>query len=729
VSHENVFPPRPFSAAFGLEHPGKLVVRMCACIFSLAIVLICMSATSQAQQPWSGVLDPNRGTDWTQAGVVGGIPSGSWSQCGATIAPYGSSGAPASPSTITTALQNCSGKNQYVLLGAGTFYLNNGICMTGINNVELRGSGANSTFLKFTGAASCNGGNGSALVGFQSSDGTWFGNPGTVYNWTSGYAKGSNQIVLSSGAKIVAGSTMIFLDQCDTGYSGSPCAGAATDNGNFFNCGDGYSGGKGCSVMGADDGNGRKNRFQSEIVQAVSCSPSCGNSGTTTVTITPALIHPNWSSGQTPQAWLIQPSSFVGLRNLAIDGSATQDTAGVSFVNMENSWVQGVALLHSWDIGIYMVTASHISVADNYVFDTGQNLKYGDPMSIKDTVGANNLIQNNIVQATRIAIMNGEGPAAGDVIAYNFTVNGNDAADGLWGMLWQHSNGDDYDLYEGNVSNQMFEDQIHGTHLMLTMYRNFLTGWESCANGNCGGAAAKDAQLSAADVLSYNRYSNWIANVLGTPGIANEYSYTGTDYYTSNADRSIWNVSSGNNGGNYIVPTDNTTGATLYRWGNYDTFHNATQWSTSEVPTGLSPYPQASPSTSCTSSLGCPASFYLSGRPSWWPSSIPFPAIGPDVTNGNVGICSGTLNTKGQYAGLPALSSSQCVGTSLTASSWGGHVNGIPAMACYLNVMNGPPDGTGGALPFDAASCYGSSGSTSNSPGTPVGLSGNIVQH
>jgi len=702
-------------------------MRTYALIFSVVMVLICFPAPSHGQL-WSGVLSSDRGADWTQAGVIGGIPSGSWSQCGATIAPYGSSGAPAAPSTIATALQNCSGKSQYVLLGPGTFYLNNGICMTGLNNVELRGSGSNSTFLVFSGAAGCNNGNGTALVGFQSSDGTWFGNPGTVYNWTSGYAKGSNQIVLSSGAKITAGSTMIFLDQCDSGYTGAPCAGSPRDNGNFFNCGDGYSGGNGCSVMGPDDGNGRAHRFQNEIVQAVSCNPSCGNSGQTTVTVTPALIHPNWSSGQTPQAWLIQPSSYVGLRNLTINGAATQDTAGVSFVNMANSWVQGVAVLHSWNIGIYIVTASHITVADNYVFDTGQNLKYADPMSIKDTVGANNLIQNNIIQATRVAIMNGEGPAAGDVIAYNFTVNGNDAADGMFGMLWQHSNGDDYDLYEGNVSNQMFEDQIHGTHLMLTMYRNLLTGWESCANGNCGGAAAKDAQLSAADVLSYNRYSNWIGNVLGTPGVHNEYSFTGTDYYTSNADRSIWNVSSGNNAGNYVVPTDLLTGTTLFRWGNYDTFHNATQWNAAEVPSALSVLPNPLP-TSCIAGGTCPASLYLSGRPSWWSSSIPFPAIGPDVTNGNLGICSGTLNTKGQYAGVPALSSSQCVGTSLTASSWGGHVNAIPAMACYLNVMNGPPDGTGGALPFDSSTCYGASGSTSSTPGTPIGLSGNIVQH
>jgi hypothetical protein len=37
----------------------------------------------------------------------------------------------------------------------------------------------------------------------------------------------------------------------------------------------------------------------------------------------------------------------------------------------------------------------------------------------------------------------------------------------------------------------------------------------------------------------------------------------------------------------------------------------------------------------------------------------------------------------------------------------GGHINEIPAMACYLNTMGGPPTGTGGVLSFNAGNCYG----------------------
>ena len=85
---------------------------------------------------------------------------------------------------------------------------------------------------------------------------------------------------------------------------------------------------------------------------------------------------------------------------------------------------------------------------------------------------------------------------------------------------------------------------------------------------------------------------------------------------------------------------------------------------------------------------------------------IPFPAIGPDVLSGNVGVCSGVLNTVGHYSGVAAISGVQCIGTSLS-SAWAGHVNANPAMSCYLNVMGGPPDGTGRALNFNASTCYG----------------------
>ena len=690
-----------------------------------ACMVFCFGAVGQAQL-WSGVISPDRAVDWTQAGIPGGIPSTTWTQCGPTIPAY-----TGSPSIIINALnysgsgyKKCSA-NQYIQLGAGTFNLSGGIRSVGVSNVELRGMGADQTHLIFSSASPCQGGNGTCLVGFESSDSTYpLMPPANIYNWTSGYSKGTNTITLSSGSNITAKSTWIVLDQCDTGYTGAPCAGSATDNHGFFVCSDQVNGSNGCTGDGPDTGLARTHRFQWEIVEAISCSPACGKKGPTTVTISPALQHPNWSAGQTPQAWLVQPAQYAGFRNFSVDGSGTNSTAGVSFNNCSYCWATGIAVLHSYNMGIWLSQDIHAQIENNYIFDAGQHLTYADPTGIKHN-GSNNLMQNNIIEAVRPAFL-AEGPSNGSVIAYNFTINNYTGDDFLFGGLWEHSTADDYELYEGNVADQMFEDQLHGTHLMETFYRNLFTGFESCGNGQCGSYSAKDVSTSTVVDIAYNRYANYVANVLGTPGFTNTLeSVNGAGYIVNTT---AWVVGNGVTGTPVVVPPDPLVGTTMFRWGNYDVVSAATVWNTSNVPTGLASYGNSVPSSTCTSTSSCPNSIYLPSRPTWWPASIPFPAIGPDISGGNLGICSGTLNTRGQFAGVAALTSAQCApGPALNPSQWGGHVNAIPAMACYLNQMAGPPDGSGPALTFNASSCYPAS-SQGLVPPAPSNLTNTVVQ-
>jgi len=162
---------------------------------------------------WAGILAPSRAIEWSGAGVPGGIPSGSWTQCGSTIAPYGSSGSPASPSTINNAIAACA-PNTYVQLGAGTFYLSSGIVVEGHNSVEVRGMGASSTSLVFSGADSCQGA--SATICFASSDINWAGGPTNVAGWTAAsYAPGTTTISLASVPNLAVGNP-ILLDQLDS---------------------------------------------------------------------------------------------------------------------------------------------------------------------------------------------------------------------------------------------------------------------------------------------------------------------------------------------------------------------------------------------------------------------------------------------------------------------------------------------------------------------------------
>ena len=115
----------------------------------LLIVLAFVPGVAHAQA-WSGILDPTRAIDWSTAGVPGGIPSGSWTQCGSTIqaSTYGN-GASDATSGIQTALNGC-GVNQFVLLSSGTFLINSYLVIP--SSVVLRGGGANNTTLKLNGS-------------------------------------------------------------------------------------------------------------------------------------------------------------------------------------------------------------------------------------------------------------------------------------------------------------------------------------------------------------------------------------------------------------------------------------------------------------------------------------------------------------------------------------------------------------------------------------------------
>jgi hypothetical protein len=679
----------------------------------LFLISILLAPSVVHAQAWSGIISPSRAIDWTQAGIPGGPPDANWTQCGSTISAYSGTSA-----TISNALAACAGTNKYVLLGPGTFNLSTGFSFPTGGHVVLRGSGANSTFLSIGAGAGVNCFFGTVFICVRPTDTTYTQSPGNVVNWTAGYSQGSRQITLSSVAGIVANQTLIILDQCDTGLTGAGCTGSNVDNGNFFVCEDLYNGITGCSINGPDGAAGRPHRFQSEYVMATAIN---GN----VVTLSQPLKHPNWNSGQTPQAWIVQPIINAGIENLAIDGAPAGSSVptGIQFFNSYQGWVSGVKLTNMYEWFINNIQVSHMLFQNNYLFHANG---HPDPYGIRIQSGGDDVTQNNIIQQVRIATSY-DGPESGGVVAYNFSVNQFYPSDFMFGAYWTHSAGDDFNLWEGNIGDQMQNDNLHGSHLMETKFRNFFWGWESCANGQCGsGGFPKDAGTQGMVDASNSRYTNNIANVLGTHGFHNAYQETSA---------AIWAVGDGNGATTPPRPTDIVVGTTMLRWANYDTVTNAVRfcgsasnsgWATacasaSEVPTAAPVYPNSVPTVGDTGAgqSPIPASFYLTSKPSWFGSAA-WPPIGPDVSGGNVGQCSGTLNTPGHFSGLPATTNTQCTGTSL-ATGWAGHVNANPAMNCYLNVMGGVPDGTGGVLPFNPSACYGGS-TVSQGPSPPTNL-------
>ena len=647
--------------------------------------------------PWTGIISSARAMDWSKAGVIGGIPSGSWSQCGATL--------PAATTTaaqIQTAITNC-GTNQYVLLGPGTFNLAASIDFLSKNNVELRGSGANSTFLVFSAASATCGGKTAAtqLIGMCGPDPSYETQPPTnVHGWTAGYTQGQNTVTFDSTTGIVpvgSGSpTMLIMNQDDTGFSSYPAAGSSVDNGNYFVCAPQYSAGTGCSDNGQDaatPGNFLNFRWQHEVGIATAV-----NSGTGVVTLQQPLKHANWNSTQVPKVWFFSTMMNSGITNMSISLGST-GAVPIAMYGCYGCWISGVRINDFSNWGILALVNSHSTISNNYIFKAAAA---ADPYGIRAVGNGDMLIQNNIVQDVRSPIVF-DFWDVGSVVAYNFTINDNTSATGGGNMsssLWCHSAGCDFHLWEGNISAALAEDNIHGVHLNETAYRNFFSGWESCASGNCGGSTAKGYPVSGlyTDAVGYrneDRYGNVVGNIVGTPGYHNNYILT-ANQNSGNAGY-VYAIGSGN-----VAPSDPLTLSTMLLWDNYDTYHASVQENISEVPTGAPVYPNPVPTKSYTGAGGgLPCSFYLSCsvRPSWWAATIPFPAIGPDVTAGNVGQCTGSIappQTIAQ-AGVAATAASQCTGTGAIATAWGGHINANPAMANYLSA-GGRPDGTGPVL-------------------------------
>jgi hypothetical protein len=303
---------------------------------------------------------------------------------------------------------------------------------------------------------------------------------------------------------------------------------------------------------------------------------------------------------------------------------------------------------------------------------------------------SDDLIQNNILQFIAAPLMM-NGSCSGCVIAYNFAIN--DFFTASTGYVQastnQHTAGIDMLLYEGNFAPQFYADNFHGTHNLVTVFRNQFIGNDgACYNGTPPyGESACNTNQVAMDIRAYSRFYNLIGNVLGQGGTSNGYQ---------SGSKPIYRIGGGNSANGVTVPSDSLVASTLMRWGNYDVVSGAVRWcgnssspgwattcgSVSEVPMGLSKYANAVPATTAL-----PASFYLSAKPAWWPSGKAWPPIGPDVTGGN-------------------------------SPNAGGHAYTIPAEDCYLNVMGGAPSGTGGVLTFSASRCYSTASATLPMPPT-----------
>jgi hypothetical protein len=643
--------------------------------------------------PWTGVLSQARAIDWSRnnAGVVGGIPSASWTQCVTSACnTVTSAGVAATAAQINAALASAT-SDTYVLLATGTYSLNATLVMQ--PNVVLRGAGPNLTSLVFASGGTygtpCGLG---AQVCFIDSLGQSYSStsvePGGTNSATfcgdatSGscnntYHQGDTTVQLSNvGSTGVVNGQYINLDQIND----NPTTASSNTSG-LIVC-DNQSATDGCSLEGGAPGRcstgaggspcvsgGGIDRNLIQIVQVVSgCASACTGAGPFTVTITPGLYSLKWNTSQSPGAWWSANNmQNSGIENLSIDSTAV-GTASESAIWMHgafNCWVLNVRSISPNRNHVWFWGSAHDTVQSSYFFGTQSTTSqaYG----VESFISSDNLVINNIFQQVTAPIE--MGPSQGSVFAYNFAINDVFNPPPTWmqqAFSWRHDAGVLYNLSEGNLSSGYWSDVFHGNGGANTAFRNYAVGWQS----------GKTQETVPVQSFSYNREDNFIGNVLGCNNATSAYpGNCGSPYHTTyqsstgvGAAQIIYDLGAGNSesgcGSNCTVLADSYVATSLMRWGNYDVVNAANRFVSSEVPSGLTDG-YANPVPGSTT---LPASFYSASTPSFWGGRA-WPGVGPDVTTGTV----------------PGLAS---------------HVALNPAADCFLNTMGGPADGSGSVLPF-----------------------------
>lgn len=603
--------------------------------------------------PPDSVLPPDRMVDWTHAGVIQpdgtrGIPDRT-TICATIDADTYGDGATDATAAIQEAIDGCP-QDQVVVLPPGT-YLITGLSIS--SPVVLRGAGADQTTIVEDGSIVFNpfGGLTSAPIGTHAVD------------WTAGYEKDATAIELADTTGLSAGQ-MIVLDQLnDTSL--------VNVVGNEGHCG---PGGAGNNCGRADDISeatchgwcAADERAMPQIVRITAIS---GNQ----VAIDSPL-HFTHRADLSPQAffWDGPRLEYAGIEDLRVDAQFIDRGVGFSFT--ANCWVKGIEIDNISRGAVWMFWTYHNEVRDSYFFHTEAVAPQNYGIEMDDTTAS--LLENNIMDETTAGFMVGW-PNTGAVVAYNYTIHDGPGSPITNANVSTHDAHNYMNLFEGNITPKMYFDFIWGSSSHETVFRNYLSGFKDPALNEYWSNFDAPLVLEA-----WNRYFNFVGNVLGKAGMHDVYESSGPDttvvtkYFDASLNETGWTdaCSGGLNadcqgigvGPIYTLGFYNTyspdsgdfddqVAATILRWGNFDYATGQVRWLASEVPGGA------------TLTQYFPASLYLGEKPAWW-GSASWPAIGPDVTGGD--------------------------------ADTSGHASRIPAQICYESTV-----GAGGR--FNAATCYG----------------------
>jgi hypothetical protein len=477
---------------------------------------------------------------------------------------------------IQAAINGCPA-NQVVQLGAGTFTISSTIQLK--SNVVLRGAGSG------TGGTTIVKSNGGTVIAIGTQrDRICAAGNGQGVALTADGAKETNTLTIGSAAANFAVGDLVLVDQIDV----SPVV-----------LGD-------CSYNNLKRNNGDGWRSLSQVDEVVAV-----NAGSGTLTLGSPL-HWTFQAGGSTRAEVVRVTSaptvkWAGIEHLHLQGGSRgsylgQSAGGIDISNAAYCWVKDVQTDATNDGMHVRLGGTYRSVVRDSYFHHSATYGFGqDCYGIVLGCGvAETLVENNIVRYMNKPIMF-QISGGGNVIGYNY-------ADNSWAdNTWQEVNIDSHcsfshmELMEGNLAPHMGATSTHGNAGYFTFFRNYSSTHfadPSVADTNL----ARTGNITALELEAGAVGMNVVGNVLGAAGITQQY-----DHFSNGSPGAIYELGNGGGGQNDIAATS------LFRTGNYDYFHNSTQWDGSTV-------------------VPIPSSLYLSGAPAWWPSGTAWPWVGPDLS-------------------------------------------------------------------------------------------------
>jgi hypothetical protein len=551
----------------------------------------------------AGLLDPAYTTQWNP-GILTDTPTGS--ALGADGLPVRATTCISVPvtsgdatSVIQSALNGCEGKNQVVLLAAGTYSVSSTVNVP--SGVILRGAGPSAS--------------GTVIVSTHGGPVLSIGTTEDTVCYNSGFDSSTEPLLTEDATKETATLTVASVGNFKKGDL------ALVDE-------------EDTSEVDEGDCDGDFKRMTGYgISERVEVSAVSGN----TLTLTTPL-HWTFTTAQKAQVsrFGTAPTTWAGIEDVLVQGGrpgayAGQSAGGIDVSNAAYCWVKNVQVDGTTSgMGIRLAGTYRSVIRDSHVHNS---YLYGfdeDNYGLVIACGAaDNLVENNIARfMNKPVLFNVSG--GGNVVGYNY-------ADNSWSYDGNNDDGSQelnidchcafphMELMEGNWAPHMGASITHGNAGYLTYFRNYASSqWAPSTTGQSSSAivwglpfAPQYSNVGSLQFDSPDLDMTVIGNVLGS-ATATSLGTTSTGQGASAATSQNY---TGSNLAIFIVDTSMVPWSSIWLTGNFDTVNDKIMWNASPLTASLP-----------TSTETLPASLYRKSKPGWWPSGSPWPWVGPDLT-------------------------------------------------------------------------------------------------